>query len=148
MKTLLSLFFISVASAWFLVAQFDLNNLHYSNLEEEVNQHSIQKLEQEMENVHQQRQKLMKSLTQISSQLSFTEAQVALTRSGSSFISHLPTLEMASRQAQQLQNLQTEKLSLQNQLINTENMLTELRLSLLLLQQKHASPLPSLAVVG
>lgn len=147
MKTLLGLLSISFATACFLTAQIKSNTFENSNIENEVANYSIQKLENEICDAHEKRETLIAQVSELNNKLTFARAQQALTRNDTSFISYLPTLEMANRQAKQLQNLQTEKVKLQNQLINTENTLTELRLSLLFLQQKHATPLASLVVV-
>lgn len=146
MKTLLILLSISFATACFLTVQLKFDSFEYSNIEHEVTNHSRQKLENEICDAHEKRETLLTSLSNLDHKLTFTEAQQVLTRNGTSFISYLPTLEMANRQAKQLQSLQREKARLADQLLNTENTLTKLRLSLLLLHQKQVSSSPSLAV--
>lgn len=147
MKTLFSLLLICVATLWFLTAQLEFNPIQEVNIEHEVTEHSIKRLESEICETHAQREALIKVLATLTNKLSFAEAQHVLTRNGSSFISHLPTLEMANRQVKELQRMQTEKTRLQNELVSTENTLTKLRLSLLLLHRNQVSSSPILASI-
>lgn len=146
MKTLLGLLSISFATACFLTTQIKSNSFENLNIENEVANYSIQKLENEICDAHDKRETLIAQVSELNNKLTFARDQQTLTRNYTSFISYLHTLEMTNRQDKQIQNLQREKARQTGQFLSTENTLTKLRLSLLLLHQKQISSSPSLSL--